>query len=155
MALLGRLSPSRMIRCGSCRCTLRSLTTVQRSGMLRTPLWGADLSMALEDLSGAYFSISFDISRTDPLVLIRRADCLLYAHRKDATALLTYVDDLIWITESSQGLPRILASIFLLELLDVPFAWHKFRGGAEMDGSGFRSLLTRGCWTLQSREPTG
>ena len=62
---------------------------------------------------------------------------LYYAHGQDRTTLLTYVDDLIWITESSQGLPRILASIFLLEILGIPFAWHKFRGGAEHGWIGF------------------
>ena len=138
---------------------------------------GGDLSMALEDLPGAYFSISGDISRAHRLVLIRKVDwarqacrarrggklflnavgtfgivsasywwhrlfsglgrLLYYAHGKDATTLLTYVDDLLWVTESSQGLPRILASIFLLELLGVPFAWHKFRGGAEHGWIGF------------------
>ena len=138
---------------------------------------GADLSTALEELPGAYFSITGDISRAHRLVLVRSADwarqacrayrkdrvylnavgtfgivsasywwyrlfsglgrLLYYAHGQDSTTLLTYVDDLIWITESSQGLPRILASIFLLEILGIPFAWHKFRGGAEHGWIGF------------------
>ena len=138
---------------------------------------GADLSTALEELPGAYFSITGDISRAHRLVLVRSADwarqacrayrkdrvylnavgtfgivsasywwyrlfsglgrLLYYAHGQDHTTLLTYVDDLIWITESSQGLPRILASIFLLEILGIPFAWHKFRGGAEHGWIGF------------------
>ena len=138
---------------------------------------GADLSAALEELPGAYFSITGDISRAHRLVLVRAADwarqacrayrkdrvylnavgtfgivsasywwhrlfsglgrLLYYAHGQDHTTLLTYVDDLIWLTESSQGLPRILASIFLLEILGIPFAWHKFRGGAEHGWIGF------------------
>ena len=138
---------------------------------------GADLSTGLEELPGAYFSITGDISRAHRLVLVRSADwarqacrayrkdrvylnavgtfgivsasywwyrlfsglgrLLYYAHGQDHTTLLTYVDDLIWLTESSQGLPRILASIFLLEILGIPFAWHKFRGGAEHGWIGF------------------
>ena len=138
---------------------------------------GADLSTALEELPGAYFSITGDISRAHRLVLVRSADwarqacrayrkdrvylnavgtfgivsasywwyrlfsglgrLLYYAHGQDHTTLLTYVDDLIWLTESSQGLPRTLASIFLLEILGIPFAWHKFRGGAEHGWIGF------------------
>ena len=62
---------------------------------------------------------------------------LYYSHGRDATTLLSYVDDLIWLTQSPFGLIRILASIFLLEILGMPFAWKKFRGGTEHSWIGF------------------
>ena len=70
---------------------------------------------------------------------------LYYCHGKDETTLLTYVDDLLWITQSRDGLLRILASILLLTVLGMPFAWHKFSGGGEHAGSDihFRYLPAR------------
>ena len=58
---------------------------------------------------------------------------LYYAHGKDETAFLSYVDDLLWLTQSADGLVRIVASILLLTILGMPFAWHKFSGGKEHD----------------------
>ena len=138
---------------------------------------GGDLSVALEELPAAYFSLSGDISRAHRLVKVRRADwarqacrasrhdkvylnavgtfgvssasywwyrlfsglgrLLYYCHGVDETTLLSYVDDLLWITQSSDGLARILASILLLEILGVPWAWHKFKGGTEHCWIGF------------------
>ena len=136
---------------------------------------GADLKVALEQLPGAYFSLSGDIARAHRLVRVRRQDwcrqasaatsmiflntvgtfglasasywwfrlmsglgrLLYYSHGRDATTLLSYVDDLIWLTQSPFGLIRILASIFLLEILGMPFAWRKFRGGTEHSWIGF------------------
>ena len=62
---------------------------------------------------------------------------LYYAHGKDETTLLSYVDDLLWLTQSADGLVRIVASILLLTILGMPFAWHKFSGGKEHDWIGF------------------
>ena len=62
---------------------------------------------------------------------------LYYAHGKDETTLLSYVDDLLWLTQSADGLLRIVASILLLTILGMPFAWHKFSGGREHDWIGF------------------
>ena len=138
---------------------------------------GADLRVALEQLPGAYFSLSGDIARAHRLVKVRRQDwarqacraaattmiflntvgtfglasasywwfrlmsglgrLLYYCHGRDATTLLSYVDDLIWLTQSPFGLSRILASVFLLEILGMPFAWKKFRGGTEHSWIGF------------------
>ncbi|CAE7581099.1 unnamed protein product [Symbiodinium natans] len=143
---------------------------------------GGDLSVALEELPAAYFSLSGDISRAHRLVKVRRADwarqacrasrhdkvylnavgtfgvssasywwyrlfsglgrLLYYCHGVDETTLLSYVDDLLWITQSSDGLARILASILLLEILGVPWAWHKFKGGTEHCWIGF-SIFAR------------
>ena len=122
---------------------------------------GADLRVALEQLPGAYFSLSGDIARAHRLVKVRRQDwarqarraaatsmiflntvgtfglasasywwfrlmsglgrLLCYCHGRDATTLLSYVDDLIWLTQSPFGLIRVLASVFLLEILGMPF----------------------------------
>ena len=53
---------------------------------------------------------------------------LYYAHGKDETTLLSYVDDLLWLTQSADGLLRVVASILLLTILGMPFAWHKVSG---------------------------
>ena len=62
---------------------------------------------------------------------------LYYCHGRDETLMLTYVDDISWITQSSQGLVRITGSLFLLVLLGTPLAWHKFSGGKEHSWIGF------------------
>ena len=62
---------------------------------------------------------------------------LYYCHGKDETTLLSYVDDLLWVTQSADGLLRILGSILLLSVLGVPFAWHKFAGGGEHTWIGY------------------
>ena len=54
-----------------------------------------------------------------------------FMHGRDETILMTYVDDLVWLTQSHQGLHRILGSLFFMVLLGVPFAWKKFSGGQE------------------------
>ena len=54
-----------------------------------------------------------------------------FMHGRDETILMTYVDDLVWLTQSHQGLRRILGSLFFMILLGVPFAWKKFSGGQE------------------------
>ena len=66
---------------------------------------------------------------------------LYYCHGRDPTSLLPYMDDLIWLTQSRFGLVRILASIFLLENLGVPFAWKKFSGGTEHSWIGFSGFV--------------
>ena len=69
---------------------------------------------------------------------------LLYdCHGKGETTLLSYVDDLLWLTQSSDGLLRILASILLLTALGVPFAWHKFSGGGEHSWIGYSLCIAR------------
>ena len=60
-----------------------------------------------------------------------------YCLQRDPTVLLSYVDDLIWLTQSDEGLVKILASILLLQVLGTPFAWHKFAGGLEHGWIGF------------------
>eukprot|EP00439_Symbiodinium_sp_Y106_P014116 s7427_g2.t1 len=54
-----------------------------------------------------------------------------------------HVDDLLWITQSSDGLLRILASILLLSVLGVPFAWHKFSGGGEHTWIGYSLCVAK------------
>ena len=68
---------------------------------------------------------------------------LYYCHGRDETTLLSYVDDLLWITQSSDGLLRILGSILLLSVLGVPFAWHKFAGGGEHTWIGYSLCVAR------------
>ncbi|CAE7940965.1 unnamed protein product, partial [Symbiodinium necroappetens] len=77
-------------------------------------LFGDRLSIAtLHSLPYATFSLSGDISRAHRL----SKAWVGYCHGKDETSLLSYVDDLLWITQSSDGLLRILASILLLSVL--------------------------------------
>ncbi|CAE7365908.1 unnamed protein product, partial [Symbiodinium sp. CCMP2456] len=100
---------------------------------------GADLEATLHSLPYATFSLSGDISRAHRL----SKAWVGYCHGKDETSLLSYVDDLLWITQSSDGLLRILASILLLSVLGVPFAWHKFSGGGEHSWIGYSLCVAK------------
>ena len=76
-----------------------------------------------------------------------------YCHGRDETTLLTYVDDLLWITQSGQGLWRVLGTIFLFVCLGTPMASHKFHGGQEHDWIGF-SLFASQRWVGISQRRT-
>jgi hypothetical protein len=46
-----------------------------------------------------------------------------YCCGRDATDLLSYVDDLIWLSQSAEGMLKVLALILLFHVLGMPFAW--------------------------------
>ena len=58
--------------------------------------------------------------------------------------LLAYVDDLLWLTRDCKGLELIVLSIYFLQILGLPFAWHKFHGRLQFEWVGFQICLD-GC----------
>ena len=78
---------------------------------------------------------------------------LITAMVKMRRPCFTYVDDLLWITQSGQGLWRILGTIFLLVALGTPMAWRKFQGGQEHGWIGF-SLFASRRWVGISQRRT-
>ena len=66
-----------------------------------------------------------------------------YALGKSELFLLVYVDDLLWLVREAKGLELIVMSIFYLEVLGLPFAWKKFKGGLDVEWVGFQICLKR------------
>jgi len=64
-----------------------------------------------------------------------------YTLGKSELYLLVYVDDLLWMVCEAKGLELIVMSIFLLEVLGLPFAWKKFKGGIDVEWVGFELCL--------------
>ena len=51
------------------------------------------------------------------------------------------MDDLLWLVREAKGLELIVMSIFYLEVLGLPFAWKKFKGGLDVEWVGFQICL--------------
>ena len=63
-----------------------------------------------------------------------------YTLGKSELCLLVYVDDLLWMVREAKGLDLIVMSIFLLEVLGLPFA-EKVQGGIDVEWVGFELCL--------------
>ena len=68
--------------------------------------------------------------------------CSAWSKKKELF-LLVYVDDLLWLVREAKGLELIVMSIFYLEVLGLPFAWKKFKGGLDVEWVGLQICLKR------------
>ena len=51
--------------------------------------------------------------------------------------LLTYVDDLLFITQGKAATDAIVVALLFMVVLGVPFSWHKCKGGTQVEWVGY------------------
>ena len=66
---------------------------------------------------------------------IQRAVCYLTGTLK--LFLLTYVDDLLFITQGKAATDAIVVALLFMVVLGVPFSWHKCKGGTQVEWVGY------------------
>ncbi|CAL1155276.1 unnamed protein product [Cladocopium goreaui] len=66
---------------------------------------------------------------------IQRAVCYLTGTLK--LFLLTYVDDLLFITQGKAATDAIVVALLFMVVLGVPLSWHKCKGGTQVEWVGY------------------